>query len=197
MHLPVPYSKSVRADVKYGGRNPSIPELFFFRDSVAEAKPVEGALAGEDIAEADGSTRAEKLMKAENTAADREIVIAPDGVINIPDSACGKPTDNTAKISSTRSFSGGMQLHHNRLGKAEAFEYMLTVPESGIHKLKARVATVNRRQQLTLTLDGGKTTTEIALPYTVGLWKNSKPVEVNPIKCVNVMHFSRNDPNYA
>ena len=57
----------------------------------AEAKPVEVALTGEDLAEANVSTKAEKIMNAKITEADKKIVFGKDGVITIPAVACSKP----------------------------------------------------------------------------------------------------------
>jgi len=172
--------------------------LYQKRAIVAEAKPVEVALAGEDIAEANESTKAEKIMSVEITDADRRIAFGKDGTITIPAAACSKPTDNTPKIAFTKSFLGGMQLHYNRLGKGpEVFEYTFDAPAGGKYALVAMVATVNKKQQLTLKTNRAKEPAEIALPYTVGMWKETEPVEVSLAEGRNVLSFTRNDPNYG
>jgi hypothetical protein len=165
---------------------------------VADAKPVEVALAGEDLAEANVSTKAERILKAEITEADKKIVVGADGVITIPAVACSTPRNTTAKILLMKSFSGGMQLHYNRLGgTAEEFAYTFQAPKAGKYALTARVVTVNLDQHLLLTPNDAKTPIDIALPYTVGMWAQTKPVEIELVKGRNVLHFTRNVPNYG
>lgn len=166
---------------------------------VAEAKPVEVALTGEDLAEANVSTKAEKIMKAEITEADKKIVVDAAGIITIPAVACSKPRNNTSKILFMKSFSGGMQLHHCRLGKPKdvVFEYTFKAPKAGKYNLLARVVTVNMNQHLLLTSNDTDTPIDIALPYTIGMWEDTKPVEIELVKGKNVLHFTRNIPNYG
>jgi len=161
---------------------------------VAEAKPVEVALAGEDLAESNVSTKAETIMKAEIAEADKRIVIGKDGVIAIPAVACSKPQDNTANILFMKSFSGGMQLHHRQ---DEAFEYSFEVPTAGKYALTARVVTVHMNQHLLLTPNDARTPIDIAVPYTIGMWEETKPVEIALVKGKNMLHFTRSVPNYG
>jgi hypothetical protein len=165
---------------------------------VAKAKPAEVALAGEDLAEANEPTKAEAILKAEIAEADKKIAIGRDGVITIPAAACSKPQNNTEKILFMKSFSGGMQLHYNRLGaKPEEFEYTLDVPQAGKYTLVARVVTVNKDQHLLLTPNDAKTPLDIAVPYTAGTWQQTTPVEIALVKGKNVLRFTRNIPNYG
>lgn len=146
----------------------------------AAAKPVEVDLAGEDLAEADVSTKAAKIMKAKITATDKKIVVGADGVITIPAVACSKPRNNTAKILFMKSFSGGMQLHYNRLGgKAEEFAYIFQDPKAGKYALRARVVTVNLDQHLLLTPNDAKTPIDIALPYPSACGSGPSPWRSN------------------
>jgi hypothetical protein len=161
---------------------------------VAKAKPPEVALAGEDLAESNISTKAETIMKADITEADRKIVIGKDGVVTIPAVACSKPQDNTANILFMKNFSGGMQLHHRQ---DEAFEYSFEVPAAGKYALTARVVTVHMNQHLLLTPNDAKTPIDIAVPYTIGMWEETKPVEIALVKGKNMLHFTRNSPNYG
>jgi len=167
------------------------------KEIVEEAKPIEVALTGEDLAEANVSTKAEKIMQTEVLEADRKIVIDKGGAITIPAVACSKPTNNTAKIVFMKSFLGGMQLHYNRLGDPEPFEYVIEVPKAGRYALTARVVTVNMNQHLLLTPNDARSPIDIALPYTVGMWKETKPVEVSLAKGKNTLRFTREAPNYG
>jgi hypothetical protein len=161
---------------------------------VAEAKPVEVALAGADLAESNVSTKAETIMKAQVTQADKQIVVGKGGVMTIPAVACSKPLNNTANILFMKSFSSGMQLHHRQ---GEAFEYTFEVPAAGKYALTARVVTVHKDQHLLLAPNDAKTPIDIAMPYTIGMWEETKPVEIALVKGKNRLHFTRNIPNYG
>ena len=94
-----------------------------------------------------------------------------------------------------KSFSGGMQLHYNRLGGAEPFEYTFEAPQAGKYALTAQVVTVNKDQHLLVAANGGQEPVDIAVPYTVGMWQETKPVEISLVKGQNVLHFTRNAPH--
>lgn len=171
--------------------------LYQARAIVAEAKPVEVALAGEDLAEANESTKAEEIMKTDIPDANRQIRIADNGLIVIPATACSQPTNSTKKITFMKSFLGGMQLHYNRLGKPEAFEYTLEVPKAGTYQLTGRVVTVRKGEHLMLTPNGAEAPVKLALPYTVGMWQETEPIEVALAEGRNVLSFTREEPNYG
>ena len=181
-----------------GGRGGLWDALSLYKEKaiIAEGKPVEVALAGEDLAEANVSRTADAILQVEIKPEDRKVTVEAKGVVTIPAAACSKPTKSTAKVAFMRSFSGGMQLHYNRVGAPEPFEYTFDAPAAGVYRLTARVATVNTDQQLTLTPNGGEAV-EIPLPYSVGLWQQTDPVEVTLVTGRNVLIFRRNDPNYG
>jgi hypothetical protein len=186
---------------KVDGRRPGTGGLWHAlalnqkRVIVAAAKPAAVALAGEDLAEANEPTKAEAILKAEITPAEKQIVAGKDGVIAIPAVACSTPRNNTQKIVFMKSFSGGMQLHYNRLGNPEGFEYTFDVPKAGKYALAARVVTVNKDQQLLLTPNDAETQLEIALPYTAGMWQETKPVELALGAGRNMLRFTCKVPN--
>ena len=122
---------------------------------------------------------------------DKKIVVADDGVITIPAAACSKPTNSTAKIVFMKSNLGGVQLHYNRNGSPEEFEYTFNAPVAGKYALTARVVTPSWKQHLFLSVNAAKKPIDIALPFTVGMWDNTEPVEVSLVKGKNVLRFSR------
>ena len=122
------------------------------------------------------------------------IVVSRDGVITIPAVACSKPTNSTAKIKFMPSNLGGMQLHYSRLGRPEQFEYTFDAPAAGRYALSARVVTASWKQHLLVAANGAAEPTDIALPFTVGMWDETQPVEVTLVKGRNVLRFSRNEP---
>lgn len=171
--------------------------LYKKRAIVKEEKPEEVELAGEDLAEANVSTKAENIIKADIGEANRQINIDKDGVITIPAVACKKPTNSTKKIRFMKSFDGGMQLHYQRLHKPETFEYTFKAPEDGEYKLVARVVTVHNDQQLLLTTNGTDESIEIAVPYTVGMWEKTKPVQIPLNRGENKLSFTCKAPNFG
>ena len=87
-----------------------------------------------------------------------------------------------------------MQLHYNRLGNAEPFEYAFDAPAAGKYALSARVVTTSADQHLLVAANDAKGPTDIAVPFTVGMWDKTQPVEVSLVKGRNVLRFSRNEP---
>jgi hypothetical protein len=83
-----------------------------------------------------------------------------------------------------------MQLHYNRLGEPEDFEYTFEAPKAGKYALTARVATPSWKQRLTVKTNGSNPV-DIALPFTVGMWDKTEPVEITLQQGSNVLSFSR------
>ena len=168
--------------------------LYRQRAIIQEAKAVTLAAVGEDIGEADESKVKEKVKAATITEEDKKIVVGQDGVITIPAAACSKPTKSTGKIIFMESNLGGMQLHYSRNGRPEEFEYTFDAPAAGKYALTAQVVTPSWKQHLLVAANGAKEPTDIALPFTVGMWDKTQPVMVSLVKGRNVLRFSRNEP---
>ena len=168
--------------------------LYRQRAIVDQAKAVMLAAVGEDIGEANESKKKDVVEAVTIAEADRKIVVGKDGVITIPSVTCSKPTNSTQKIVFMKSYLGGMQLHYNRNGKPEEFEYTFDAPAAGKYALIARVVTTSAEQHLLVAANDAKEPTDIAVPYTVGKWGKTPPVEVSLVKGRNVLRFSRNDP---
>ncbi|MGB2821458.1 MAG: hypothetical protein WBF17_10780, partial [Phycisphaerae bacterium] len=168
--------------------------LYRQRAIIQEAKGVALAAVGEDIGEANESKVKDVIEAVTLTEADRKIVVGQDGVITIPAAACSKPTKSTGKIIFMESNLGGTQLHYSRNGEPEEFEYTFDAPAAGKYALTARVVTPSWRQHLLVAVKGTETPTDIALPFTVGMWDRTHPVMVSLVKGRNVLRFSRNEP---
>jgi hypothetical protein len=168
--------------------------LYRQRAIIEKSKAVALAAVGTDIGEANESKVKDVVEKVTVTEADRKIVVGQNGAITIPAVACSKPKDSTAKIVFMKSFSGGMQLHYNRNGNTEAFEYTFDAPKAGKYALSARVVTVSPNQHLLVAANDAKEPVDIAAPYTIGKWEQTQPVEVSLVKGKNVLRFSRNEP---
>jgi hypothetical protein len=168
--------------------------LYRQRAIIEEAKAVALAAVGTDIGEANESKEKEVVKAAAVSEADKKIVVGQDGVITIPAVACSKPTNSTGKIRFMKSYLGGMQLHYSRMGGAEEFEYTFEAPTAGKYALSARVVTTSADQHLQVAANDAKEPIDIAVPFTVGMWNKTPPVEVSLVKGRNVLRFSRNEP---
>jgi len=168
--------------------------LYRQRAIIEKAKAVALAAVGTDIGEANESKEKDVTEAVTIADADRKIVVGQDGVITIQAVACSKPTNSTEKVVFMKSCLGGMQLHYNRLGKPEEFEYTFEAPADGKYALSARVVTTSADQHLLVAANDAKEPTDIAVPFTVGMWDKTQPVEVSLVKGRNVLRFSRNEP---
>ncbi|MBM4032262.1 MAG: hypothetical protein FJ291_10795 [Planctomycetes bacterium] len=168
--------------------------LYRQRAIIEEAKAVALAAVGTDIGEANESKVKEVVKAAAVSEADKKIVVGQDGVITIPAVACSKPTNSTGKIRFMKSYLGGMQLHYSRMGGAEEFEYTFEAPTAGKYALSARVVTTSADQHLLVATNDAKAPADIAVPFTVGRWDKTPPVEVSLVKGKNVLRFSRTEP---
>jgi hypothetical protein len=164
--------------------------LYTQRGIIADARSVTLAAVGEELGEANESDVKYAIETAPITEADRKISVAENGVITIPAAATSKPTESTGKLIFMPSNLGGLQLHYNRTGGAQPFEYTFDAPKAGTYALTARVVTPSWKQTLTVSANGNDAV-DIALPFTVGMWDQTEPVELALAKGKNVLTFTR------
>lgn len=138
---------------------------------------------GRELAEANespGKTRGGQSAVAET---DRKEVVEPDGAIHLPAVAYDKPTGPHLAM---KSFAGGMQVH---CSGGFAAEYVADVPRSGKYVVTARVVTVQDGQVFSLTMNNSDVPVEIVVPYTLGSWKQTPPVEIPLDRGRNVLRI--------
>lgn len=146
---------------------------------------------GQDIAEANETKEEVKVAKVSITPADREVRIDSRGVITIPAAATRQPASGTRKILFMDSALGGKQLHYSRNGGHQDFEYTIDVPTAGTYALTARVVTPSWKQSILLRVNDAAKPVEIPLPFTVGMWEETSPLEIELAKGTNILRFSR------
>jgi len=168
--------------------------LYRQRKVVEDSKAVALAAVGTDIGEANESKEKDAVETVQLTDADRKIVVDSSGVITIPAVACSQPAASTEKIIFMKSNLGGMQLHYSRNGNPEDFEYTIDAPAAGKYALTARVVTTSAEQHLQVAVNGAKDLIDIAVPFTVGMWDKTPPVEISLVKGSNTLRFSRQVP---
>ena len=163
--------------------------LFEKKVIVAEAKSVQLAALGTELGEANESaeTKAKAVEVATITDADKKIGIDQDGVIAIPAAAC-----SGAQL--MKSFLGGQQMI---CGGGGTFSCEIDVPRAGKYALTARVVTVHGDLHIQLTPNSAKDPIDMAIPFTVGMWKKTKPVEVTLVEGKNVLSLSKPANSFA
>ena len=94
-----------------------------------------------------------------------------------------------------KSWDGGTQIHYSRLGqRPELIRYSVEAPTAGTYTLVADVATVSPKQEIILRLNR-RTLIDISLPYTKGMWDESKPVTIDLKEGRNTLMFTCRAPN--
>lgn len=187
----------VAGEIRIYGENGGQPEfwnsvaLFTQRQLIEAAKLKPLAAVGQDIAEANESKEKEPVIPVEITDDDRQISVDASGELTIPAAAAIKPVKSTGKILFMDSSLGGKQLHYNRNGAAEDFEYAFDAPAAGRYQLIAKVVTPSWRQSLQLRVNNSTASQEILLPFTVGTWGTTDPIEIELQAGRNQLQFSR------
>jgi hypothetical protein len=124
-------------------------------------------------------TKAMAVEKATVTDADKKVIVAPDGVITIPAAACA------GNLSQMKSFLGGLQAFCGG-----PFTCNVDVTRPGKYQVTARVVTVHDEGKLQLTVNNAKDPVAMTIPYTIGLWQKTEPVEVTLVAGKNVLSFA-------
>lgn len=162
------------------------------KDAEVEALELVG---GMKLGESDELLGDEKGDEIEIPEKDRAIVKAKDGSMLIPAAACDRPKNSTDKVTFMKSWDGGTQIHYARLGqRPELIRYTVEVPTAGKYTLTAKVATVAKKQTSILRINR-RTIIDMPLPFTKGLWDNSKPVTLELREGRNTIMFTCRAPN--
>ncbi|MDP6114882.1 MAG: hypothetical protein QGG53_23720 [Planctomycetota bacterium] len=170
--------------------------LAFYRKLaiVEDARIVALGPTGEELGESNVEATAEKIPQVELTEADKTIVIGKDGVVTIPVAACSNPK-STEKVRFMKSIDGGIQVHYSLAGKRpELLRYTLQSPSTGKYKLTAKAVTVTVDRSFLLRLNR-RTLVDIPLPYTRGMWEQTKPVTIALKEGRNTLQITIKAPN--
>jgi hypothetical protein len=145
---------------------------------------------GEDIGEANEAALRDKIATVDIPDSERKVTTDAKGVITIPAAATTTPTNSTDVIRFMPSNLGGIQLHYTRFGGADTFAYTIDAPKAGKYALTSRLVTAASKQHLFLVVNGSKEI-DILLPYTIGLWGELEPVEIELKQGRNTLSFHR------
>jgi hypothetical protein len=147
------------------------------------ARAVELGPLGQELGEANESSAQQIKLTAPAPALETQTASVRDGAIVIPAASAGKSTGSKAVMDS---FSGGAQLH---AGGGFKTQFTFDAPQSGLYALTAQVATLQDGQVFLFAANDAKAPVEAAVPYTVGLWQKTAPVQVALNKGGNSLNF--------
>ena len=127
-----------------------------------------------------------KLIKAALLAS-----AAPHGLAEFAAVLHDKATGSSMAL---KSFSGGMQLNCDGGFKTQ---YAFEAPQAGKDVLTARVATLQEGQKFRFAANAATTPVDLAVPYTIGLWQQTQPLEVTLAKGPNVLNFESQEGSHG
>ncbi len=153
--------------------------MAYFHSLTLSEKAVTLGPLGQELGEA--NEKEQKIVTAAVTEADKKITTESDGSMLIPAVAHGK---TSGKVSTMKSIDAGMQIHAFGGFKAP---YEIQVSRAGKYQLIARVATAQTGQVFVITANGK--TVESPVPYTIGLWQKSDPIELTLTQGKNTLEI--------
>lgn len=139
---------------------------------------------GQELGEANESKDKQFTGQPKPIPSEEKTAVGKTGAITIPAATISKPA---GKFAAMKSHAGGMQIHCTGGFKAD---YAVDVPRAGKYALVAKVATVQEGQKFKIQANDGKAPQEMDVPYTVGLWKTTPPVEVVLTSGKNILNVS-------
>ncbi len=156
--------------------------LAHYKSVVIASQSVALGPLGEELAEANEPAEKPTAGEAPIKAADQQVVANPSGSIIIPAVAHSAAVGKSMNL---KSYSGGVQLNCEGGFKTQ---YSFNAPQAGKYLLTLRVATLQTGQKFLLAANSAHSA-EVAVPYTLGMWQETKPVEVALVKGQNTLNF--------
>ena len=139
---------------------------------------------GQELAESNESKQKQKVEHAKLAQEDRKTIVGSNGSLTVPAVAHSKPTGSHIAM---RSIPEGMQLHCTGGFKAE---YEVDAPGAGKYAFSALVVTAQQGQKFMLAVNEPTNPLGIAVPYTIGKWEPTTPVEVTLAKGRNTIYLA-------
>ncbi len=154
--------------------------LALYQSRVLAAKAAALGPLGQELGEA--NEKDQKVVSETVTASEQKVTVK-DGAINIPAVA---HSTATGKAAAMKSYSGGgMQIH--ALGGFKT-QYEFEAPAAGKYSLTAKVATIQDKQIFVISANAAPPT-ESPVPYTLGAWQLTEPIELTLEKGKNILNF--------
>ena len=144
-----------------------------------------------DLGESTEPQLDDSLAQLDIPAAEREVTVDGNGIIHVPAAAATKPTNNTDAIRFMPSNRGGIQVHFGQQAGADILEYTIDAPKAGKYHLTANLVTPAPKQHLFLKVNDATDRIDFQLPYTIGMWGEIEPVEIELSQGKNTLSFHR------
>ncbi len=123
------------------------------------------------------------------------ITTGDDGTITLPAVSCYSPRKSSDRILFLKSWDDGYQLHYSRLGsQPELFKYRVELPAAGEYELVAEAATVSPNLEMLVRVNREEPA-PLSMPYTKGMWEDSKPVRFKLDEGRNTISITARTPN--
>jgi hypothetical protein len=145
-----------------------------------------------------GTSSSTASVAAKAPVATGKVTVDEKGVITIPSAACSNPTESTKTLFRgecpdlvvfVKNTSGDTLLHLSRYSTPDdSFEYTFDTPRGGKYQLVASLVTPKPNQRLFAAANGGAAV-EMTLPYTIGMWDKTAPVEIELKAGKNALKF--------
>jgi len=117
---------------------------------------------------------------------------SPWGLYDIYGNVCERISDKYSR--SYYSISPKVDPTGPSQGVKSCFEYTITVPRPDKYTLTARVVTANYDQRLNVSAGDADSEIVMEMPFTLGKWRDSKPITLSLEEGENILRFSRNKP---
>ena len=126
----------------------------------------------------------ESLKPIEPPDIEEKPFVNNSGIIVIPAATFSKSSGPCIVM---KSFLGGKQIHCSGGFNAE---YEVEVPQAGKYAMRVRVVTLQEGQRFLITVNDDKTSLEVAVPYTVGMWQFTEPVQLSLNQGKNIIRLA-------
>ncbi len=144
-----------------------------------------------DLGESTEPQSDDALAQLEIPSSERKVTVDGNGMIHVPAAASTKPTNNTDAIRFMPSNRGGIQVHFGQQAGADILEYTIDAPQAGKYHLTANLVTPAPKQHLFLKVNDATDRIDVQLPYTIGMWGELEPVEIELVQGKNTLSFHR------
>lgn len=165
------------------------------RAIVASGGPTLQVPTNAQLARMYGPTQAQMVEMAPVSRTDLEVTTDSHGVITIPAAAYDNHARRVPGVTTMKSFSGGLQIYYHcgqpAWKKHHPFQYIVKASRSGRYEMQAQIDSVKPTEYLNLLVNHSSAPVTITIPWTNGMWQQTKPVEITLIRGDNTLTFNR------
>jgi predicted nucleic acid-binding Zn-ribbon protein len=151
---------------------------------ILASKEVALGPAGQEFAEANEPEGKHEVQQVNLPETEEKPFINSFGTIVVPAATFSNASGPCIVM---KSFLGGKQIHCSGGFNAE---YVVEVPRAGKYAFYARVVTLQEGQKFLISVNDDKTAMEVPVPYTIGMWQLTLPVQLSLKQGKNLIHLT-------